>query len=474
MANSNVYKWSFIDRVGIAIINFGVNITLVRMLTTADFGLLAMIAIFIAVASDLSSCGLSDGLIYKTKPTELDYSTVFMFNVGMGVLFGAFFFFGAPWIASFFGHQELVLIMRVLGVSFIFQAMGYVQETRLRKQLQMKTICMVHLGGTITASACAIIAAACGWGYKSLIFTQILLYSFYFVYFTLATRWFPRIAFSVKAFKEFFSYGVHLMLAFLATLIGRNINTFVMGRFYPSPSLSGIYYQGAKLAVVPFAITEGSLNNPFFPVVSNEENADRRRELLRNMYSTLLFVNATFLILLLVFASPIIICIFGDKWAGAVPVLRILGIAEFLVAMRAYFQTVCKVHGRTSVVKNLGFIEVALQLGLLWIFYLDGIIAIAWTQTMGVAFTSLVYIILTHRHFKLSLYEYLGLLFQSLWLPVVAGAAALIVLICYPAANTTWPGFIASILVFLITFVCLGQIFKPLPYKGLRQRILHK
>ena len=80
MKQGNAYKWSFIDRVSIAVINLAVNLTLVRMLTESDFGLLAMITIFVAIASDLSSCGLSDGLIHKANPTELDYSTVFIFN----------------------------------------------------------------------------------------------------------------------------------------------------------------------------------------------------------------------------------------------------------------------------------------------------------------------------------------------------------------------------------------------------------
>ncbi|MDE7144514.1 MAG: oligosaccharide flippase family protein, partial [Muribaculaceae bacterium] len=146
MSDSKVYKWSFIDRVMIAILNFGGNIALARMLTDADFGLLAMIAIFVSIASDLSSCGLSDGLIHKINPTADDYSTVFVANASMGLLFGSMFFFGAPLMAGFFGHQELVGIMRVLGVCFFFQCMSDVRETYMRKRLRMKEICFVRVG----------------------------------------------------------------------------------------------------------------------------------------------------------------------------------------------------------------------------------------------------------------------------------------------------------------------------------------
>ena len=140
----------------LALINFGVNIVLARMLTTADYGLLSMITIFIAVASDLSSCGLSDGLIHKAHPDERDYSTVFVFNAAFGLFFGLLFFFTAPLTARFFGHEELVGIMRVLGVCFFFHTMSYVQETRLRKQLRTKAICIARVSATVTVSVMAL------------------------------------------------------------------------------------------------------------------------------------------------------------------------------------------------------------------------------------------------------------------------------------------------------------------------------
>lgn len=92
--NSKVYKWSLIERLTVTVLNFGGNIVLARLLTTADFGLLAMIAIFTSIAYDLSSCGLSDGLIHKKSPTADDYSTVFVFNAGVGFIFGTLFFVG--------------------------------------------------------------------------------------------------------------------------------------------------------------------------------------------------------------------------------------------------------------------------------------------------------------------------------------------------------------------------------------------
>lgn len=471
-SHSSVYKWSFIDRISLALINFGVNIVLARMLTTADYGLLSMIAIFIAIAADLSSCGLSDGLVHKTRPTERDYSTVFVFNSTIGFLFGVAFFFGGPLAARYFGHEEIVTIMRVLGVCFFFQTMSYVQETRLRKQLKMKQICIVRISATVTVSVMAIAAAYMGYGYKALICTQILVYFFFFLYYTLVSRWFPRIDFSLKSFKEMFFYGVHLMLAYLATVVGKNVNTFILGRYYPSSSASGIYYQGAKLAAVPFGVTESSLNSPFFVVASNEENPDKQRGLILSMFPKIIGINGTIMLFIFIIASPCIEMLYGIKWIGAIPIFRILAVAEFLFCTKSFFQIICKVYARTVFVRNMGFIEVACQLTLLLIFYRYGILWIAWTQVGGVAISVFVYATYCRRFTHIGLWGYLPMVAKALWLPAVASIVSLAVL--WAVSGPVVVTFCSVLLSFGISFIAVGELTNATIYLAAKHMIFKK
>jgi len=475
MKQGNVYKWAFIDRVSIAVINLVTNLILVRMLTSADFGLLAMIAIFTAVAADLSGCGLSDGLVHKIRPTEMDYSTVFIFNSAFGLIFGLSFFFGSQIVADFFGHQELREIMRVLGVCFFFQTMSYVQETRLRKQLKMKTVCFVRVGATITVSVLGITAAALGYGYKALICTQILLSFFFFVYFTIASRWFPKLQFSARAFKEFFSYGVHLMLAYMATLVGKNINTFVLGRFYPSPSLSGIYYQGAKLATVPYGVSEASINAPFFVVASNEEDAARRSSLIRQMTGMMLTVNLSILTFLFTIAGPAVIFLLGEQWLAVVPVFRILLAAECLFCIKHFFMTVCKVHGRTVFVRNLGFCEVLVQLFFLLLACRSGILWIAVTQASGAAFAVCVYIVYCCRSVRA--FEFRRLMhicFSAAWLPAVSAAAGFVMAVLLPPACPVIVQCLAIAAAYAVVMLGLGALTDSGLYPVLKAKLFNK
>lgn len=481
MAGEKVYRWSFIDRASIAVINLVTNLILARLLTQGDFGLLAMVALFTVIAADLSGCGLSDGLIHKPNPTESDYSTVFIFNSAVGLTLGSAFFLSAPLWANFFGYSEITSIMRIFGVSFFFQTMGYVQETRLRKQLKMKTVCLVRVGATLTVSVMAIIVAMLGGGYYALVCTQILLNFIIFIYYTIASRWFPRLQFSKQAFREFFSYGFHLMLAYLATIIERNINPAVLGRYY-NPAASGVYYQGGKLAQVPYGVSESSINAPFFVVASNEENPDRQRRLVEEMTTTMLTINFSIIALLFAAATPIIGCMLGAKWMNCIPIFRILLFAECLFAIKQYFITLCKLRAKTRFVRNLGFAEVAFQLALLAIFWRYGIELIAATQVAGVAFATIVYTIYSARTLKFfTLRGIAAIIGRAAWIPLIAGlltAAALYLFAPYAPTGTfarTNISALANCLVACTTFgattLLLGAATNSGLYLLLRQKL---
>ena len=117
---------------------FGGNLLLARLLSPDDFGLLSMVAIFSALAANISGCGMSDGLINKKDPTKEDYSTVFTFNVTMGLLFACLFITGSGLIAEYFGYYQLRGIMIAIGICFFFQSLCMVQETRMLKNSILK------------------------------------------------------------------------------------------------------------------------------------------------------------------------------------------------------------------------------------------------------------------------------------------------------------------------------------------------
>ena len=474
MASKGVYKWSFIERVTVSSLNFGGNIILARLLTQADFGLLAMIGIFISIATDLSDCGMSDGLIHKLKPTRKDYSTVFISNAVMGAFFGSLFFFLAPQIAEYFGHGELIWIMRIHGICFFFRTLSYVQETRLRKLLCMKHICIVRISGTVISLALGIFLAINGFGYWALVSTQIFISFFLFVGFLIASRWFPGFVFEFSTFKGFFKYGYHLMLAFLGEITSKNINTFVLGKAYTSSSLSGIYFVGTKLANVPFSISESSLNSPFFAVASNEADKQKRKELILQMFSFLVGCNALILFFMLAISRPAVEFLYGLKWDATVPVLRILVAFEFFNCVKKFFQTVFKIKGITNVIKNLAFVEIIIQLSLLMIFYKDGLEAVALTQVGGVLSSILIYVFIYCKTIEINFNQFIKYLLSAICIPAICGCVSFF--LNYTLGQIIHlNAFMSCVIVtvsFLILFVAIGEIFKSNLYISIKSKII--
>lgn len=426
MSAKGVYKWSAIDRVCNSVITFTGNIVMARLLTPDDFGLLAMVAIFTAIAYNLSGCGMSDGLIHKAEPTERDYSTVFVFNGAFGLFFAIVFSATAYPLSQFFGRYEIEYIMYAIAICFFFQTLSFTQETRMRKNLDMKHMCIVRLSATITSLVLGIVLILMGYGYWGLVSTQVFLGAFLFIYYVIVGKWFPRIAFYRDSFKEMFSYGVHLMIAFVTVQIGRNINTMILGRFM-SPATSGIYSQGQKLEEVPYGITESVFNWPFFAVLANEHSHEKRQELCRDMHKRLWTLNIAIGAFLLLVSWPAFNVLYGSKWDAAVPVFRILLVYGIVSSMKFFYQSAMKVYDHTKLMRNLTILEVVLQLALLAIFFRHGIEMVALTQVIAATVICIAHAWYYKKIMGFTATQMLGELIHSATIPLLAfaGSAAL-------------------------------------------------
>lgn len=444
---ANVYKWSTIDRVCNTVITFGGNIALARLLSPDDFGLLAMVAIFTSIAYNLSSCGMSDGIIKKLNPTPADYSTVFTFNMVSGLVFSALFILAARPIARFFDQPALVGIMTAIGVCFVFQVMWFVQETKLRKMLDMKKIAIVRVSASVSAVGLGIFLAATGYGYWGLVSCRVFLSFFLFVYYVMATRWIPRPRFSRASFVEMFGFGVNLMLAYIVNQVSRNINTFVLGRFNPADS--GLFSQAQKMEEVPYSMVDTIINSSFFAIISNEAERERRRALSTQMLGWITTITVTVGLLLTLLAGPGFHLLFGSKWDGAVPVFRILIFFGIGSAIKYYFQAVMKSYGHTRRILLFTIVEIVIQLGLLAALFRLGMIWIAWTQVAGVVLVLVCYALEYCRIEQIKFRKMVNIAVRDLGVPLSAFAAT-------AAGYWLWDGVLNSFLSCLLTVSCFA------------------
>lgn len=451
---------------------FGGNVMLAILLDPFDFGLLGMVAIFSAIAMNLSDCGMSDGLVHKLNPTEDDYSTLFVFNGSMGLFFGLLFVVMSGFVSDFFGHPQLRGIMIAIGICFFFRTLSLVQETRLRKELDFKKLAQVRLSSTATALVLAIVLVRCGFGYWGLVAMQIFVNFLLFIYFLVLTKWRPRVAFSKQSFKDMYGFGINLMAAFLCTQIARNINALVIGKNMPAAS-AGVYSQAQKMEEVPYGIVDSMLMAPFFSILSSIDDEKERIKKSSEMHQMAIFVFSLISAYLFVVAAPAFNTIFGTKWDAAIPIFQILLFFGLATVLKAFYITVLKAKGKTKAVLKFTALEVVLQLGLLCFTYDKGIKAIAYSQLIPAVAVLVCYAYLYIRFVGDGIVSYIGKFLSSLWMPGLIFVVSMLCSSFLPDMAAFLKLCVISV-IFLLSVAVVGEISSNPSYCFLKQMVISK
>ncbi|MDG2431171.1 lipopolysaccharide biosynthesis protein, partial [Flavobacterium sp.] len=340
--------WTALDKFASQIGQFIVGVVLARLLMPEDFGLIGMLAIFIALSQTVIESGLNMGLIQSQERKAIDFSTTFVFNLVISTFFYILLFFTAPYIAAFFRQPQLIDLTRILGLSLFINAFAIVQRTILTIDLDFKSIAKSNVVGVVFGGLFGVIMALNGFGVWSLVVQMIVS--------SIATsaalwsygNWKLSFLFSTDSFRTLFGYGSKLLLASLYAQTLNNIYNICIGRFYPSTALG--YYTRAKTFADVSAGTIGTiLQQTTFPIFTLIQT-DRKR--LVSVYSRMIKMAAFCTIPLMTFiallAKPIVILLLTDKWVALIPLLQWMVFARVLLPMSAINMNVLNAIGRSD------------------------------------------------------------------------------------------------------------------------------
>lgn len=166
--------WSAIERFSVQGIQFVLSIIIARLLLPSDYGLIAMLSIFLAVAQSFIDSGFSNALIQKQNRTEIDYSTVFYFNIGIGLFFYLVFYISSPYIALFYSEPQLCLITKIVGLNVVINSFGVVQRAKFSIALNFRLQAVASLTAVILSGVLGVSLAYYGYGAWSLVMQSLL------------------------------------------------------------------------------------------------------------------------------------------------------------------------------------------------------------------------------------------------------------------------------------------------------------
>lgn len=378
--------WSSVERFSVQGIQFVVMVIMARLLTPQDYGLVGMIAIFIAVSQSLIDSGFSQALIRKQDRDEIDNSTVFYFNIGVGCILYLIIFLCAPFIADFYNEPILTPITRCVGLGLLFNSLGVVQRALFTTTLNFKTQAKATVIGAVISGAVGITMAYRGFGVWAIVVQQVANTALVVIFLWVFSKWRPILAFSRKSFRTLFSFGSKLMVSGLIDTLYRNIYLIVIGKVFRASDL-GYYTRAHQFSDFASSNFTGIFQRVSYPVLCTIQNDDTRlRDVYRRLLRTSAFIIFPLMTGMAAVAHPLIISILTEKWAFSAVILQILCLAQMWYPVHAINLNLLQVKGRSDLFLKLEIVKKLVGVTVLVCTIPFGLIIVCW----GVLFNSLI------------------------------------------------------------------------------------
>ncbi len=338
LRTARTIKWNVIDRISSQVLYAVTGIVLARVLSQEDFGLVGATLVFQAFAALFVDSGFSYALIQRKNPTQLDYSTVLWFNIGVASIIYILLWFCAPMIAWCFQNDPRIIpLSRVMFLSFIINATAIVQTNRLMKRMDVKMIAISNTIGLFLSGIVGITLALTGYGAWAMVWQTITLASIKSLILWLTSHWLPSIAFSWKALKSFFNVGSGMMITSFLNTLFQNIYSFFIGNRVGLVSL-GYYTQSDKWSKMGIMSISQILTSSFLPVLSqvqdDPERFSRTTAKMNRFTAYILFPAIGFLIAM---STPIFHLLFGTKWDPSIILFQLLLVRGIFTVLNSLY-----------------------------------------------------------------------------------------------------------------------------------------
>ena len=306
--------WRFMERGGSQAVSFVVSIVLARLLEPELYGSIALVLVITSILQVFVDSGMATALIQKKDTDDLDFSSVFYFNLAFCLLLYAGLFLAAPLIGRFYGDLSLVPVIRVLGMTIVVSGVKNVQQAYVAKTMQFRRFFFATLGGTLFSAAVGISMAYMGYGIWALVMQQLLNAAVNTAILWLTVGWKPQRCFSFRRLKALVAYGWKILVSALLDTVYLKLYQVVVGLKYTSSDLA-FYNKGDQYPNLLVENINSSIDSVLLPVLSAEQDQrEHVREMTRRAVKTSTYIMFPMMAGLALCAEPFVRLLLTDKW----------------------------------------------------------------------------------------------------------------------------------------------------------------
>ncbi|PHR93457.1 MAG: flippase [Leeuwenhoekiella sp.] len=379
---TNGVLWNFAEQLARRGVGILVTLLLARFLVPEDFGLVAMMSVFLALGSSLMESGFREALIRLENVTQEDYATAFYANILLGLVSYVVLFVTAPVIAAFYEEPRLVELIRVASLTIIIMSFQAVQVASLTRKLNFRAQLTASLPSSLISGAIAVYLAYIGGGVWALVSQIVLNAALHTALLWKLEGWRPTRDLSWPSLKAMYNFGYKLFLAGILDTVFQNLYVIVIAKVFSAP-VAGLYFFANKIKELIVQQLVTSIQRVTYPALASVQTDNARLKagykkivILMTMllYPTILFIAAL--------AEPIFQLLLPEKWHSAVPYFQLLCIATLMIPLHSVNLNILKVKGRSDLFLYLEITKKTLGGLVLLISYRYGVYAILLGQVI--------------------------------------------------------------------------------------------
>lgn len=404
-------------------IQFIARLLLARLLVPEDFGLVAVLALFVGIGAVLADGGLAVALIQRRDTDHQDESTVFWTNLALGIVLTLGFVFLAPLIAAYLSQPQLTLLAQVNALAILFGSFGSVHVALLSKRIDFRTQAVAGGIAAFFSCAVALLLAWSGHGVWALVWQSVVMSALQSAMLWWMHRWRPLFVFHFASLRRLGGFSLYHLGSTLIEVFYARLYALLLGRSVGTAAV-GYYANADAIRSMPSSFIGGLVGRVALPMFSAEaaEPARLRRGLQLALRTSML-LNAPLMLAGVALAEPLVDVLLGRQWAPTVPLVQALCVAGVFFPLHLLNLHVLMAKGHADLMFRVEVAKKVVGLALLFAGLPFGAIGVAWSQ---VAFSFVAIVINTHYSKRLLDYGMAPQL-RDCAAPVFAGIVAAVV-----------------------------------------------
>ncbi len=454
------FLWQGLERLGSQGTQMLISILLARLLSPKEFGVIAIMMVFITIGYICIDGGFSMALVQKKDIDDQDCSAVFYLNIAMSMVFYLVVFIVAPFIAKYYANESICTYLRVLASVFVIRAFSIVQTALLTKRMLFKFNFRINITAIAISGISGIILAYCGFGVWSLIVQQIINVFVTGCLLWFFVKWRPLLVFSWHSLIVLFNFGWKLLLSGLMNTLYGNLYSLIIGKLFNLDTLA-YYNQGRQFpqqGMDTFGSVFGSVIFPGFASLQNDR--PRLKSIFERALKAINCITTPVLCCLLVVAKQVVLLLLGEKWLPCMPYMQLSCIVFIFYPLHTLNLQTLNACGRSDVFLILEIIKKSQSILMMFITYRYGVMAMVWGMVITAPIAFIENAWMSKKLISYSCWRQLLHVFPFFAIGLVSGLAAYFVNL---GLDNAWIPLISKSIIFMACYFLLVNISGQFP-----------